>query len=167
VLTSDSAYKTFRTLARFAGYLAGLVSPPTTAGELAPAHLDGWWLPRRRHAGGPIQLGELKTTLRKVAGTLLQIYPGRAMTCVFDQTKALCQLRRSEGDIRATPDQDDCQPACRNLAYTDRDIATLRHQATQLEALLGDFLAPSPRYQRARVELDRIHTLIHKHRRRP
>lgn len=101
-----------------------------------------------------------------LANPLLQIYPGRAMTCVFDQAKALCQLRSSEGDVRTTPDQDDCQPACRNLAYTDRDIATLRQQATNLEALLGDFLAPSPRYQRARPELDRIHTLIHNHTRK-
>lgn len=101
-----------------------------------------------------------------LANPLLQIYPGRAMTCVFDQAKALCQLRSAEGDERTTPDQDDCQPACRNLAYTDRDIAALRRHATELETLLGDFLAPSPRYQRARAELDRVHALIHNHRKR-
>lgn len=94
---------------------------------------------------------------------LLQIYPGRAMTCVFDPAKALCQLRSNEGDVRATPDQDDCRPACRNLAYTDRDIAALRQQAAELESLLGDFLAPSPRNQRARAELDRVRALIGNH----
>ncbi|NKQ58446.1 hypothetical protein HFP15_36915 [Amycolatopsis sp. K13G38] len=98
---------------------------------------------------------------------LLQIYPGRAMTCVFDQAKALCQLRSGEGDVRATPDQDDCRPTCRNLAYTDRDIAALHQQATELESLLGDFLAPSPRHQRARAELDRLHALIRNHTRKP
>lgn len=69
VRTSESAYKTFRTLRRFADYLAGLLSPPTTAAELTPAHLDGWFLPRQQHVGGTIQLAELKTTLRKVGGT--------------------------------------------------------------------------------------------------
>jgi hypothetical protein len=67
-----------------------------------------------------------------LANPLLQIYPGRAMTCVFDQAKALCQIRGTQGDVRATPDQDDCRPTCRNLAYTDRDIAALRRQATEL-----------------------------------
>jgi hypothetical protein len=94
---------------------------------------------------------------------LLQIYPGRAMTCVFDQTKALCQIRSTEGDVRVTPDQDDCRPNCRNIAYTDRDIAQLRTQADQLQDVLGDFLAPSPRHRRLRAELDRLHHLIRDH----
>jgi hypothetical protein len=62
VRTSESAYKTFRTLRGFADYLADLLTPPTTAAQLTPAHLDGWFLPRRQHTGGTIQLGELKTT---------------------------------------------------------------------------------------------------------
>ncbi|WP_211337494.1 hypothetical protein [Lentzea atacamensis] len=98
-----------------------------------------------------------------LANPLLQIYPGRAMTCVFDQAKALCQLRGREGDVRATPDQDDCRPNCQNIAYTDRDIVEFRKQADDLEALLGEFLAPSPRYRRARAELDRIHAIIRSH----
>lgn len=102
-----------------------------------------------------------------LANPLLQIYPGRAMTCVFDQAKALCQIRGTQGDIRATPDQDDCRPTCRNLAYTDRDIAALRQHATDLEELLGDFLAPSPRHQRVRAELHRVQALIRNHTRKP
>jgi hypothetical protein len=89
------------------------------------------------------------------------------MTCVFDQAKALCQIRGTQGDVRATPDQDDCRPTCRNLAYTDRDIAALRQQATELESILGDFLAPSPRHQRIRAELDRVQALIRNHTRKP
>jgi hypothetical protein len=69
VRTAESAYKTFRTLGRFAEYLGDLRTPPTTPAELAPAHLTGWFLPRQHHAGGTIQLGELKTTLRKIVGT--------------------------------------------------------------------------------------------------
>ena len=100
---------------------------------------------------------------------LLQIYPGRAMTCVFDQHKALCQLRSAEGDIRITPDQDDCRPNCRNIAYTDRDIAQLRAQTTQLQEQLGDYLAPSPRHRRLRADLDRLRDIIrdHQQERRP
>ena len=49
-----------------------------------------------------------------LANPLLQIFPGRAMTCVFDQTKALCQVRSAEGNPRVTPDQDDCRRDCHN-----------------------------------------------------
>ncbi|MGW9210992.1 hypothetical protein ACWGR4_28900 [Embleya sp. NPDC055664] len=68
VRTSGSAYKTFRTLRSFADYLGDLTTPPTEAAQLTPAHLDGWFLARRQHVGGTIQLGELKTTLRKLDG---------------------------------------------------------------------------------------------------
>jgi hypothetical protein len=98
-----------------------------------------------------------------LANPLLQIYPGRAMTCVFDPAKALCQLRGNERDSRATPDQDDCRSNCVNLAYIDRDITVFRKQAKDLEVLLGEFLAPSPRYRRARAELDRVRNIIHNH----
>jgi integrase len=94
---------------------------------------------------------------------LLQIYPGRAMTCVFDPAKALCQQRGNERDNRATPDQDDCRSSCRNIAYTDRDITIFRKKAKDLEVLLRDFLAPSPRYHRARAELDRVRGIIRNH----
>lgn len=99
-----------------------------------------------------------------LANPLLQIYPGRAMTCVFDQTKALCQLRSTDNDQRVTPDQDDCRPNCHNIAYTDRDIATLRTHAAELEDLLANSLAPSPRQHRTRTELTRLRHLIHHHR---
>ena len=98
-----------------------------------------------------------------LANPLLQIFPGRAMTCVFDQTKALCQTRASEGDVRRTPDQDDCRPNCQNIAYTDRDIDQMRATADELQQMLGDFLAPSPRHHRIRAELDRLRALIHQH----
>lgn len=115
VRTSDSAYKTFRTLRRFAGYLAGLVNPPSTAGELTPTHLDGWWLPRRQYAGGVIQLGELKTTLRKVAGTsaefqaaLVSRNPPRAKTAAkpsYSRTENQRILNAARADIRRAADR--------------------------------------------------------------
>ncbi|PWK84470.1 hypothetical protein C8D88_10885 [Lentzea atacamensis] len=85
VRTSESAYKTFRTLRGFADYLGDLLTPPATTAQLTAAHLDGWFLPRQQHTGGTIQLGELKTTLRKLDGisdesraALVQRNPPRA-----------------------------------------------------------------------------------------
>ena len=95
-----------------------------------------------------------------------RIYPGRAMTCVFDPAKALCQMHSAEGDIRRTPDQDDCRPNCQNIAYTDRDIAQLRRRVKQLRELTDDHLAPSIRHHRERAELDRIDAVVRRHDRR-
>jgi len=82
------------------------------------------------------------------------------MTCVFDQTKALCQIRSAEGDPRVTPDQDDCRRDCHNIAYTDRDIDHLRVQAAGIGEILDNSLAPSPRHQRARAEVERLQQII-------
>ncbi|MGW4197504.1 hypothetical protein [Streptomyces sp. NPDC005004] len=98
-----------------------------------------------------------------MANTELQIYPGRAMTCVFDAAKAPCQLRRSRDDTTRTPDQDDCRPNCQNIAYTDRDIADLEAQAAELQDVVDDPLAPSIRKRRDRHELARIRKIINDH----
>jgi hypothetical protein len=98
-----------------------------------------------------------------VINPLLQIYPGRAMTCVFDPAKALCQLRNGATDTRRTPDQDNCRPNCQNIAYTDRDIADLRARLIELQKLTGDHLAPSPRWRRERAERDRLIGILRDH----
>lgn len=55
---------------------------------------------------------------------LLQVFPGRAMTCVFDPDKALLpDSNKRKGGQDRHPDQTDCRPNCRSKAYTDRDIA--------------------------------------------
>lgn len=64
----ETAMNSWRTLRSFAGYLAELSNPPQTPDELAPSHLAGWFLPRRLHAGGSLQLGELKRMLRLIEG---------------------------------------------------------------------------------------------------
>jgi hypothetical protein len=72
-----------------------------------------------------------------LANPSLQIYPGKGMTCVFDPARALCQMHGSEtGDHRRTPDLDDCRPACRNIARTDRDIDAVRLPAEELQKLV-------------------------------
>lgn len=98
-----------------------------------------------------------------VTNPLLQIFPGRGMTCVFDPAKALCQLRPAEEDVRRTPDQDDCRPNCQNIAFTDRDIAEVRRHAAYLNELVDDHLAPSLRHHRERAELDRLRAIIRRH----
>ncbi len=108
-------------------------------------------------------LTDPKYTHDLVTNPLLQIFPGRGMTCVFDPAKALCQLRPAEDDVRRTPDQDDCRPTCQNIAHTDRNIADVRRQAAELQDLVDDHLAPSLRHHRERAELDRLRTIIRHH----
>jgi len=121
----------------------------------------------RVHAANARFAGRVLTTTRQahdlLTNTDLQIYPGRAMTCVFDAAKAPCQLRRNQDDTTRTPDTDDCRPHCRNLAFTDRDIADLKSQAADLQAIVEDPLAPSIRNQRDRHELTRIRKIIINH----
>jgi hypothetical protein len=94
---------------------------------------------------------------------LLQVFPGRAMTCVFDPDKALCQIRTSEGDKTVTPDQTDCRPNCRNKAYTDRDIASMRLEVAELQAAQETSLAPSPRHRRLNATIERLRETIDTH----
>jgi hypothetical protein len=122
---------------------------------------------QRVHAGHEQFAGRVLTNIRQardmLTNPLLQIYPGRAMTCVFDPARALCQQGRAAEDSGTTPDLDDCRTTCQNVAYTDRDIRQLHQRAAHLQNLLGDFLAPSPRHQRIRAERDRLRELIRNH----
>lgn len=78
-----------------------------------------------------------------LAGPVLQVFPGRAIHCVFNPDTALCRLR-PDGDQRLTPDIDDCRPRCPNIARTDHDIDQLRERLAHLDRLLADPLAPAP-----------------------
>jgi hypothetical protein len=122
---------------------------------------------QRVNAAPPRFAGRVLTSLKHahdmVANPLLQIHPGRGVTCVFDPSKALCQLHPAENDTRRTPDQDDCRPNCQNVAFTDRDIADVRRLAADLRADLDDRLTPTIRHHRERVELDRLRTVIRRH----
>jgi integrase len=139
-----------------------LLAGEHVSGPAADAYQHRVHAAHRQFAGRV--LPNIRQARDMLANPLLQIYPGRAMTCVFDQTKALCQLRRAEGDVRVTPDQDDCRTNCQNIAYTDRDITELRDQADQLQDMLDDgFLAPSPRHRRIRAEFDRLRGVIRNH----
>ena len=98
-----------------------------------------------------------------VGNPLLQIFPGKAMTCVFDPAHALCQLRGVVDDPMVTPDTDDCRPRCLNIARTDRDIAEIRSRRHELADIVADPLAPPIRHQREQHELDRLDTILENH----
>jgi hypothetical protein len=100
-----------------------------------------------------------------LANPALQLYPGKAMTCVFDPAKAKCRLTPSGDDARRTPNLSDCQPGCQNIARTDHDIIELRQQAAELAALVDDPLSPEPRRQRERHALDWLTGIIDEHER--
>jgi integrase len=93
----------------------------------------------------------------------LQVFHGHAMTCVFDRTKALCELRELSDDPRRTPDLDNCRAACKNIARTDRDIQQMRLDLTALQADADDPLAPEPRRIRAATLAGRAQALIDSH----
>jgi integrase len=97
-----------------------------------------------------------------LAEPALQVFPGRGMHCVFNQTTALCQLRHDD-DHRVTPDLDDCRPRCPNIARTDEDIARLRERLLQHEAALADPLSPEPRRTRDQAQVEHLRALIDRH----
>jgi hypothetical protein len=138
-----------------------LLSGEQVSGPAAGAYRHRVAVAQEKFAGRVLRNN--KQARDMLANPLLQIYPGKAMTCVFDQSKALCQIRSAEGDPRVTPDQDDCRFHCRNIAYTDRDIDTLRGGAAGLTSLLERSLAPSPRHHREQAELDRLRNIIASH----
>jgi hypothetical protein len=106
--------------------------------------------------------GTRKSGPRPARHPALQIYPGTGMTCVFDPSKAKCRLT-SQDDTRRTPDLTDCQPGCQNIARTDRDIEHVRQQASELADLVNDPLSPTPRHERERHELARLHAILNDH----
>lgn len=98
-----------------------------------------------------------------VTNPLLQIYHGDGMTCVFNPHQAACQLRGRVDDPTVTPDIDDCQPRCPSIARTDRDIAVIRVRRDELRSILDEELAPPIRRQREQSELDRLNTVLERH----
>jgi hypothetical protein len=92
----------------------------------------------------------------------LQVFPGDGVTCVYDASRALCELTR-EGDLRTTPTLSDCRPNCGNLARTDRDIAVLRADMDRLSERVDDSLSPSIRHRREAQQLESLHRVIDAH----
>jgi integrase len=113
--------------------------------------------------------GRVLTSTRQARDLLdnpvLQIHPGKGMTCVFDPSKAKCRLKSAGNDTRRTPDLSNCQPGCQNIARTDQDITIVHRQVTELTALVDDPLSPSPRREREQHELTRLRAILDEHKR--
>jgi hypothetical protein len=132
------------------------------SGPAADAYRSRVTAATAKFAGRVIRSGRQAKAV--LANPSLQIYPGKGMTCVFDPSQALCQMRGADtGDDRRTPDLDDCRPLCRNIARTDRDIEVVGQQAEQLQILVDDPLAPPIRHARERRRLDRLKQILHEH----
>jgi hypothetical protein len=98
-----------------------------------------------------------------VANPSLQVFPGHGMTCVFDASKALCEMTRREDDPRRTPALDDCRPNCGNIARTDRDITVIRADIDRLTTITADPLSPPIRHRREASQLRRLEEIATRH----
>jgi hypothetical protein len=138
------------------------------AGEHVSGPAAGLYRERTLHANRQFA-GRALTSTRQardlLANPALQLYPAKAMTCVFDPAKAKCRLQPSGDDARRTPNLSDCQPGCQNIARTDQDIVELRRQAAALAVLVDDPLSPAPRRQRECHALQRLTGIIDEHER--
>jgi integrase len=94
------------------------------------------------------------------------IHHGRAMTCVHRKETALCaKAREAAGVPTDGPHEAECQLACVNLAFTDRDIASLGEDLRRWQAEARDPLSPRPRRERAAAQANRIASIIERHER--
>jgi hypothetical protein len=137
------------------------------AGEHVSGPAAGAYRDRTRHAAGRFAgrtITSARDARRLLANPALQIFPAKGMTCVFDPAKAKCRLRPAgDDDARRTPDLDDCQPGCQNIARTDHDIAELHRHADELRELADDPLSPAPRLAREQHQLARLEAILDEH----
>jgi hypothetical protein len=116
-----------------------------------------------RFAGRAVTSARAATRLLAAADP--SIHHGEAMTCVWRAETAACRNTRLQQNLPVTdaPEPSECQPSCRNLAYTDRDIATVRHQLTLLHQAATDPAAPRPLRDRAAGRAARLQAIIDQH----
>jgi hypothetical protein len=95
------------------------------------------------------------------------IHHGAAMTCVWRTEIAACRNAKLERGLptRDGPDEAECRTTCQNLAYTDRDIATMQDELAAAERASADPLAPAPIRDRATARAAQRRTVIERHER--
>ncbi|MFF2298534.1 hypothetical protein [Arthrobacter sp. NPDC058127] len=145
--------------------LANESEEATISGPAAARLQDGISLFKEQFSGSvknPKQLTRLK------AAGLQRIYdnPKAMVVCVFNPVTAACNQNRSdpEGNLRETPDLDNCSPICPNLAQLDSHIAKKQKVRDGLEEeieYLPEILADRNRRRIVRLDLD-----ISRHRKR-
>lgn len=87
------------------------------------------------------QLGRMRRDPR------LRIYehPDRMLICAYNPDTAAC---RAAGHPAATPDRNNCQPHCHNIARTTTDLADLGTEISRLHDEATDPLTPEPLAER-------------------
>jgi hypothetical protein len=87
------------------------------------------------------------------------------MTCVHRAETAACRAAKIADGLPPGngPDDSECRGTCANLAYTDRDIASLRERVTRLAAAAADPLAPAPLRDRAAAQAAGAQDVIDRH----
>jgi hypothetical protein len=87
------------------------------------------------------------------------------LTCNKDPEKALCdpdRATRGPKDNRP-PSLDRCNPACANIARTDRHISQANAEITHLQNDIADPLTPIPLRSRLEHRLAAVATIIRQH----
>lgn len=99
---------------------------------------------RRRVADRPVFAGstvpskaQMDTLMRNPA---LTIHQGAMLTCVYRPESAKCQETGDE----TGPNWGQCKLTCSNVAYTDRDIQSVRTVSEEIDEQLGEPLLPAP-----------------------
>ncbi|MDT5279737.1 MAG: hypothetical protein QOJ20_932 [Mycobacterium sp.] len=99
----------------------------------------------KRQFGGRYLSNRQAAALR--ANPQLRVYdiPQQAVTCCYDQAKALCHPDRQAGvAIHESPDITRCQPNCGNIARTDTNIEQVADAIARHEAEIASPVTPQP-----------------------
>ncbi|MEU2248524.1 integrase [Streptomyces sp. NPDC019224] len=114
-------------------------------------------------------VGRAISRTRNIERFLAQVDPsihhGEGMTCVWRAETAACRNTKLTQGLPANdaPDEAECQSACQNLAYTDRDITQLHERLAALEAGAADALAPRPLRDRAAAQATQVKKVLDRH----
>lgn len=122
----SSADLAFRRLARFAGYLGDLAHPPVTAGDLTPAHVEGWRLQRSHLVSLSIELIDLKATLRRVRGISAAFAAKLTEHGQRPQTTRSTSYSRAEFDRILNAARDDIRRAAKRIRANREELAGWR-----------------------------------------
>lgn len=140
-------------------------------------HEDHHRLTRGEHVSGPAAetyrdrvsaasrfTGLTITTPAQVNNALvhpdLQIHHGELLTCVYRHATAAC---RDKDDTDNGPSWPRCRLTCRNITYTDRDVAALGRHVQDLRADVGRPGLPEPLRRRIQARLEAHQRAIAEH----
>lgn len=135
----------------------------SVTGPAAQRYRDGVRLYHR-------QFGGRYLTSRQAAALTsnprLRIYDNSVqfVTCCYDQSKALCHPDRDKAaGVEASPDITNCQPHCRNIARTGRNIADAEAAIQHAREEIASPAIPLPLKARLEQRVGSLHRIIDHH----